>query len=126
MFELGKILLYIHSTIRHTCVVAKSCRQTPKNAPTTGKTVFHAKYSPQNGKISCLCSHVWQNVMLKLHPILLYNHLGVVYTCTAAKFGAQTAGLTRAMSTRPMLPKRIRAGQSENELSPGFKTKNYS
>ena len=92
--------------------------------PQQAKPFFMQNTAPKMAKFH-VCVHMFgKNVMLQLHPILLYNHLGAAYTCTAAKFGAQTAGSARAMSTHPMLPKRIRAGQSENELSPGFKTKN--
>ena len=95
-----------------------------KMLPQQAKPFFMQNTAPKMAKFH-VCVHMFgKNAMLKLHPILLYNHLGAVYTCTAAKFGAQTAGLARAMSTRRTLPKRMCAGQSENELSPGFKTKN--
>ena len=75
----------------------------------------------------CVCVEMFsRNAMLELHPILLWNLLHIVYTWTNAKFGEHTPGLARAMCTCQTLPKRIRAGQSETQTFPGFKTKNYS
>ena len=52
------------------------------------------------------------------------NLLNIAHTWTDAKFGEHAPGLARAMCTCPTLPKRIRAGQSETQTFPGFKTKN--
>ena len=55
-----KILLHIHLTMSHTCLAPQFCRQTPKIASTSVKTVFCAKFGQKNYNISCLCSNVWQ------------------------------------------------------------------
>ena len=61
-----------------------------------------------------------KNLMLKLHAILLHNHSTNVRTCMASKRRKPTPESARAMCMWTTLPKRIQAGQSENEFSPGF------
>ena len=124
ILELCGILLYILLTMKHICMNPKFCIQTLHITLTTAKTTLCTKFVAKI-VIFCVCFQTFgKNAMLKLHVMLLSNHSITVHTCMTSKSGKSSPKSAHSMHMRTTCPKRVWSGQSENEFSTVFKTKN--
>ena len=124
ILQLCKMLLYILLTMKHTCMTPKFCIQAPHIAPATAKTTLCTKFDAKI-TIFCVCFQTFgKNAMLKLHAMLLSNHSITVHTCMTSKSRKSSPKSAYSTYMRTTCPKRVRSGQSENELSTVLKQKN--
>ena len=95
-----------------------------KFPPQQPKLFFRPNSVPKNTIFRVCVQMFGKNAMLKLHTMLLRNHSINVHTCMTSKHRKSKPKFACILCMRTELPKRMCAGQSENEFSPGFKTKN--
>ena len=95
-----------------------------KLPPQQPKPFFVPNSGPKSAIFRACVQMFDKNTMLKLHAMLLCNHSRNVHTCMTSNHRKSTPKFACIMCMRTELPKRMRAGQSHNEFSTDFKTKN--
>ena len=84
-----QILLQIHLIHTLTCISPKSGSRAPKIAFTTVKTVLTSTLHPRNALFRVCVQMFGKNLMLKLHAMLLHNHLMYAHAWKTAKSDMQ-------------------------------------
>ena len=126
LFILVKILLHIRSIYGINFTAGSFGAKALQIAFTTSKTVFRSKLMRKTASNCKKIQKFGQHSFAHVIQMLLCNQRGLGINLMA--LNPRNPNPKRACTICMLfaLPKRIQAGQSENEFSPGFKTKNYS